>query len=243
MYKRLQIMLVLFTMASSGVCGQPHALAEVGWGIETRAHYYPVVWVCTGDTLSTDTTDNNGVLCLIDGFWITCTEMTREFSDWYLHARYRDTSDWDIPVTGLSQEDLDSLCRSVSLTTRGSWRIPTREEWTFAYHGGLFSEGYRYSGSDKAGLVAWTSHNSGGRVHAVGLRIPNELGIYDMSGNVAEMATVGEGSGEVCYLGGSCLDAPGEIMQKDYVPPEVRGLRLVMRQPLWFNARVERVFR
>jgi sulfatase modifying factor 1 len=66
------------------------------------------------------------------------------------------------------------------------YRLPTEAEWEFAAKGGTNSKGFRYSGSDKLEDVAWHKVNSNGQPHTVGTKLPNELGIYDMSGNVWE---------------------------------------------------------
>ncbi len=66
------------------------------------------------------------------------------------------------------------------------YRLPTEAEWEYVARGGNKSKGYKYSGSDNVGDVAWYSSNSGGKTQEVGTKAPNELGIYDMSGNVWE---------------------------------------------------------
>lgn len=66
------------------------------------------------------------------------------------------------------------------------FRLPTREEWLFAAKGGLKSQNYKYAGSNNLEEVGWYISNSGKKTHEVGLLKPNELGLYDMSGNVNE---------------------------------------------------------
>jgi len=65
-------------------------------------------------------------------------------------------------------------------------RLPTEAEWEYAARGGNKSKGYTYSGSNSGSAVAWYRSNSGKRTRNVGTKQPNELGIYDMSGNVQE---------------------------------------------------------
>ena len=70
--------------------------------------------------------------------------------------------------------------------TGKQYRLPTEAEWEYAARGGWSSKGYKYSGSNTVGNVAWYEDNSDNRTHSVGGKSANELGIYDMSGNVYE---------------------------------------------------------
>lgn len=66
------------------------------------------------------------------------------------------------------------------------YRLPTEAEWEYAARGGNQSQGYKYAGSNNLDEVGWYDNNSGGQTHPVGEKKPNELGLYDMSGNVYE---------------------------------------------------------
>ncbi|MBR3766219.1 MAG: SUMF1/EgtB/PvdO family nonheme iron enzyme, partial [Muribaculaceae bacterium] len=70
--------------------------------------------------------------------------------------------------------------------TGKTFRLPTEAEWEYAARGGNKSKGYKYSGSNTIGDVAWYNSNSSAMTHQVGTKAPNELGLYDMSGNVWE---------------------------------------------------------
>ncbi|HOI64330.1 MAG TPA: SUMF1/EgtB/PvdO family nonheme iron enzyme [Mesotoga sp.] len=79
-----------------------------------------------------------------------------------------------------------SSYETTDITKVVGYRLLTEAEWEYAARGGNESMGYKYSGSNTASDVAWYSENSGGKTHEVGTKLPNELGIYDMSGNVWE---------------------------------------------------------
>ena len=74
------------------------------------------------------------------------------------------------------------------------YRLPTEAEWEYAARGGNLSKDYKYAGSDTVDDVAWYNSNSGGKTQEVGKKVPNELGIYDMSGNVYEWCSDWYGS-------------------------------------------------
>ena len=89
-------------------------------------------------------------------------------------------------VDQVSWTDCQEFIRKLNELTGMSFRLPTEAEWEFAARGGTKSVGYKYAGSDNLGNVAWYDGNSGDATHEVGQKSPNELGLYDMSGNVWE---------------------------------------------------------
>jgi sulfatase modifying factor 1 len=90
------------------------------------------------------------------------------------------------PVEQVSWNDVQEFIRELNAQTGKNYRLPTEAEWEYAARGGKQSRGYTYSGSNDLGSVAWYYYNSGSKTHAVGGKQANELGIYDMSGNVFE---------------------------------------------------------
>ena len=92
----------------------------------------------------------------------------------------------DCPVEHVSWDDVEEFINKLNLLTHLRYRLPTEAEWEYAARGGKQSKGYTYSGSNDVGKVAWYIANSGGSTHPVGQKQPNELGLYDMSGNVMQ---------------------------------------------------------
>ena len=90
------------------------------------------------------------------------------------------------PVESVSWEDCQIFITKLNELTGKKFRLLTEAEWEYAARGGKMSKGYQYAGSDTLNEVAWFADNSEGRTHAVGTKSPNELGVYDMSGNVWE---------------------------------------------------------
>jgi formylglycine-generating enzyme required for sulfatase activity len=93
------------------------------------------------------------------------------------------------PVTGVSWNDAQAFIKKLNETTCKSYRLPTEAEWEFAARGGNKTHGYWYSGSNNVDSVAWYDKNSNKTLQPVGMKAPNELGIYDMSGNIWELCS------------------------------------------------------
>lgn len=91
-----------------------------------------------------------------------------------------------LPVTNVSWKDVQTFIRKLNKRTGKNYRLPTEAEWEFAARGGNASCGYKYSGSDNLNAIAWYYDNSNLTPHPVGTKAPNELGIYDMTGNISE---------------------------------------------------------
>ena len=92
----------------------------------------------------------------------------------------------NLPVEKVSWNDCQEFISKLNRITGKTFRLPTEAEWEYAARGGNKSRGYQYSGSNNLSDVAWYTANSGSKTHAVGTKQPNELGIYDMTGNVWE---------------------------------------------------------
>ncbi len=107
------------------------------------------------------------------------------------------------------------------------YHLPTEAEWEYAARGGPQSKGYSYSGSDNVDTVAWYYGNSDSQLYAVGKKMPNELGVYDMSGNIWEWCTdwFDPYYYKDCLAVGIVNNPPG---------PENGSLR-VIRGGSWFN--------
>ena len=122
----------------------------------------------------------------LSGYYIGKYEVTQELWKAVMGSNPSYFKGDNLPVENVSWNDVQEFLRKLNAMTGKRYRLPTEAEWEFAARGGNSSRGYKYSGSNSLGSVAWYYDNSGGRTHAVGTKSPNELGIYDMSGNVRE---------------------------------------------------------
>jgi formylglycine-generating enzyme required for sulfatase activity len=137
-----------------------------------------------------------------------------------------------LPAENVSWREIQEFIAKLNAKTGADYRLPTELEWEYAARGGILSKGYEYSGGNNVDNVAWFGNNAGLQTHAVGSRQANELGIYDMSGNVYEWCSDWYGSYATRVIrGGSWLS----ITQSVRVPfrlhhtPDYRYINLGFR--------------
>jgi formylglycine-generating enzyme required for sulfatase activity len=113
----------------------------------------------------------------------------------------------DLPVERLDWDDCQKFIKKLNKLTEKNYRLPNDREWEFAAKGGNYSKEYEFSGSNNANEVAWHIQNSNNKTQSVGTKKANELGIYDMSGNVWEWCSLYEDTNQQVYCGGSWNDS------------------------------------
>ena len=122
----------------------------------------------------------------IESFYICKYEVTQEEWEAVMGNNPSLVKGGKLPVENVSWEDCQRFIKRLNTLTNGIFRLPTEAEWEFAARGGNYSRGYKYSGSNNIDEVAWYKENSDMTIHEVGTKLCNEIGIYDMSGNVWE---------------------------------------------------------
>ena len=122
----------------------------------------------------------------LSSFYIGKYEVTQSLWKAVMGSNPSNRKGDNLPVENVSWNDCQTFLRKLNAMTGKNFRLPTEAEWEYAARGGNRSRGYQYSGSKKIDDVAWYRNNSGSKTHNVGTKAPNELGIYDMSGNVWE---------------------------------------------------------
>ncbi len=122
----------------------------------------------------------------LDGYYIGETEVTQVLWQAVMGKNPSYFKAENLPVEQVSWDDCQTFIKKLNELTGGNFALPTEAQWEFAARGGNKSQGTKYSGSDDIDDVAWHESNSSSKTHAVGTKQPNELGLYDMSGNVWE---------------------------------------------------------
>ena len=164
----------------------------------------------------------------LDGYYIGKCEVTQELWEAVMGSNPSYFKGAQNPVEKVSWNDCLEFISMLNRLTGRTFRLPTEAEWEYAARGGNQSLHYKYSGSNNIDEVAWYDNNSGSTTHEVGTKSPNELGIYDMSGNVYEWCSDWYGG----YSAGAQTNPQGPSS----------GSRRVLRGGGWFfNARGCRV--
>ena len=122
----------------------------------------------------------------LSSYYIGKTEVTLELWEAVMGLNPNFFEGTNLPVESVSWNYCQTFVTKLNELTGKNFRLPTEAEWEFACRGGNNSRGYKYSGSNYIDNVAWYDGNSGGETHPVATKSSNELGIYDMSGNVWE---------------------------------------------------------
>ena len=190
----------------------------------------------------------------LDAYYIGHTEVTQALwqavmPEWEIMDEWHNPNH---PITDVSWYDCQLFFQRLDSLTGMSFRLPTEAEWEFAARGGNESQSFRFAGSDIADSVSWGLSNAGFRKHTVGLKKPNELGLYDMTGNVSEWCSdwyapyylgtepnpKGPITGSEKIVRGGSFDncqANSHISYRHYQQPEEAtnycGLRLALTMP------------
>lgn len=199
---------------------------------------FDMIWVEAGtftmgrvDTTFSNNSELAHKVTLTKNYYIGKTEVTQTL---WVAVMGGDPSWFDAskPVSSVSWDDCELFLSKLNTLTDLNFRLPTEAEWEYAARGGNRSCNYRYSGSNDIDEVAWYKGNSNYTVHAVATKKPNELGVYDMSGNVAEWCSdwydknyykyspqidpIGPDNGKIrVKRGGDCIDTY-ELMSRGH---------------------------
>ena len=167
------------------------------------------------------------------------TEVTQELWEAVMGSNPSKYKGSKLPVEQVSWSDCQKFIKKLNKATGKAFRLPTEAEWEYAARGGSMSKGHKYSGSNKMEDIGWYWENSGDfrlngewdinraesnhcQTHPVALLKPNELGLYDMSGNVYEW----------------CIDCDGSYSNVSQTNPqcEGNGIWRVCRGGSWYNS-------
>ena len=185
----------------------------------------------------------------LSSYYIGQTEVTQELWQAVMGSNPSKFKGARRPVEQVSWNDCQTFVRKLNSLTGQNFKLPTEAQWEYAARGGRKSRSYKYSGSNDVRDVAWHGKDSAGESHPVAIIRANELGIYDMSGNVSEWCndwygkyisgsqtnpTGSYSSSCRVYRGGSWFSSPGQcrVSSRLGIKPDSRsdtlGLRLAL---------------
>lgn len=122
----------------------------------------------------------------LDAFYIGKYELTQDVFEQIMGWNNSYFTCDNCPVNNISWFNMQLFIERLNLATGKKFSLPTEAQWAYAAKGGNKSQGYKYSGSNNINEVAWFADNASNKSHPVGLKKPNELGLYDMTGNLWE---------------------------------------------------------
>ena len=159
----------------------------------------------------------------LSSYFIAEKEVTQALWSSVMDYNPSEVKGMNLPVTNVTWNDCQSFITKLNqkIGNGKKFRLPTEAEWEFAARGGVWSQGYQYSGSNTIDDVAWYNGNSGGKAQSVRQKQANELGLYDMTGNVWEW----------------CQDWYGDYTSSAQTNPNgpASGTERVLRGASWYN--------
>ncbi len=188
----------------------------------------------------------------LNDYYISETEVTQELWQTIMGKNPSWPKGPSLPVVDISWDACQNFIQKLNMVTGQNFRLPTEAEWEYAARGGKYSKGYRYSGSNNIDEVAWhinnTFNGSYHEIQPVKSKVANEIGIYDMSGNVKEWCSdwygiytgiplyspLGPVNGSYRIIRGGCYFAESKdcrVSARSFAKPSYKhetGLRLAM---------------